>query len=346
MNTASRSSGTRLPQCWLTSYGKPEAVPRDRRRRTGFRLCKTCEPVRKFKKSDGRADAELFRGHLLRRCAKPMSLEITCRTVDGIQVVDLKGRLTIGQEDLDFRAELDKLVAAGKLRVALNFSDVSKLDTTGLGTLLFALAKLRKALYCHAARPDFLSPVRDFTGNVPGEGGLITFADSAWLASIVLPHQPHFIGQPEDVEVFWGYGLHVDKPGDFVKKPMSACTGREILTGDSGPPAHRREAAQILRDLDLHSLHDAIHHQPVPNAGKGRSSPVVPSGTSQIWLSPASFANFPMTSCLPWNTPSAAPPRPSTTCLSWTANHQPSTKGNTIRAFLFKAFKTLHEMTV
>jgi anti-sigma B factor antagonist len=74
-----------------------------------------------------------------------MSLEITCRTVDGIQVVDLKGRLTIGQEDLDFRAELDKLVAAGKLRVALNFSDVSKLDTTGLGTLLFALAKLRKA---------------------------------------------------------------------------------------------------------------------------------------------------------------------------------------------------------
>jgi anti-sigma B factor antagonist len=74
-----------------------------------------------------------------------MALEITFRDVEGIQIVDLKGQLTIGQEDLDFRAELDKLVAAGKLRVALNFSDLRKLDTTGLGTLLFALAKLRKA---------------------------------------------------------------------------------------------------------------------------------------------------------------------------------------------------------
>jgi anti-anti-sigma factor len=65
--------------------------------------------------------------------------------VEGIQILDLKGYFTIGKEDLDFRAELDKLVAAGKLRVALNFSDLRKLDTTGLGTLVFALAKLRKA---------------------------------------------------------------------------------------------------------------------------------------------------------------------------------------------------------
>ncbi|WNJ93532.1 oleate hydratase [Bosea sp. 685] len=72
--------------------------------------------------------------------------------------------------------------------------------------------------------------VRNLTGNVPGEGGLITFPESSWLASIVIPHQPHFIGQPDDVSVFWGYGLSVDAPGDFVKKPMSQCTGREIMT--------------------------------------------------------------------------------------------------------------------
>jgi anti-sigma B factor antagonist len=74
-----------------------------------------------------------------------MSLEITSRDVEGIRIVDLKGHLTIGQEDLDFRAELDKLLTAGKLRVVLNFTDLGKLDTTGLGTLLFALAELRKA---------------------------------------------------------------------------------------------------------------------------------------------------------------------------------------------------------
>jgi oleate hydratase len=78
--------------------------------------------------------------------------------------------------------------------------------------------------------PNFLRVVRDLTGNVPGEGGLITFPESSWLASIVIPHQPHFIDQPNDVSVFWGYGLSVDKPGDFVKKSMSACTGLEIMT--------------------------------------------------------------------------------------------------------------------
>jgi len=41
--------------------------------------------------------------------------------------------------------------------------------------------------------PAFFRLVQDFTGNIPGEGGLITFAESNWLASIVLPHQPHFI---------------------------------------------------------------------------------------------------------------------------------------------------------
>ena len=78
--------------------------------------------------------------------------------------------------------------------------------------------------------PAFFEIVRNFTGNVPGEGGLITFANSAWLMSIVLPHQPHFLGQPKDVNVFWGYGLRVDRLGNFVGKPMAACSGREIMS--------------------------------------------------------------------------------------------------------------------
>jgi oleate hydratase len=92
--------------------------------------------------------------------------------------------------------------------------------------------------------PTFFHLVRDRTGNVPGEGGLVTFAESSWLASIVLAHQPHFIGQPPDVNVFWGYGLFVDVPGNFVKKPMAACTGREIMTeimGHLGIEAHAKK---------------------------------------------------------------------------------------------------------
>jgi oleate hydratase len=92
----------------------------------------------------------------------------------------------------------------------------------------------------------FFRLVRNLTGNAPGEGGLITFPESSWLASIVLPHQPHFIGQPVDVSVFWGYGLFVDKPGDFVKKPMSACTGREIMTEIIGHLRIEADAKKIL----------------------------------------------------------------------------------------------------
>ncbi|MDR3632880.1 MAG: oleate hydratase [Isosphaeraceae bacterium] len=94
--------------------------------------------------------------------------------------------------------------------------------------------------------PTFFRIVRDSTGNVPGEGGLITFLDSRWLLSIVLPHQPHFLGQPDDVNVFWGYALAVDTPGDFVPKPMSACTGKEILTELLGHLRIEAEAGLIL----------------------------------------------------------------------------------------------------
>lgn len=94
--------------------------------------------------------------------------------------------------------------------------------------------------------PIFLRLLGELTGNVPGEGGLITFPDSNWLASIVVPYQPHFIDQPADVAVFWGYGLSIDKPGNFVAKPMSECTGREIMTEILGHLHFGDDAATII----------------------------------------------------------------------------------------------------
>jgi len=95
--------------------------------------------------------------------------------------------------------------------------------------------------------PTLVDLIMARTGNVAGEGGLITFADSAWLASIVIPYQPHFIGQPREVQVFWGYGLRMDVPGDFVKKIMPACTGAEIMTEILGHLRIEAEAAAILK---------------------------------------------------------------------------------------------------
>jgi anti-sigma B factor antagonist len=74
-----------------------------------------------------------------------MTLEIVQREQEGITMLDLKGHLTFGSADSHFRSELDKLVLANQIRVVLNLQYVGEIDTTGLGTLLFALAKLQKA---------------------------------------------------------------------------------------------------------------------------------------------------------------------------------------------------------
>jgi len=71
--------------------------------------------------------------------------------------------------------------------------------------------------------------MEDFSGNLNGTGGLVTLTDSSWLMSIVIARQPHFPNQPRDVKVFWGYALYPDNEGDYVKKKMSDCNGREIL---------------------------------------------------------------------------------------------------------------------
>jgi oleate hydratase len=77
--------------------------------------------------------------------------------------------------------------------------------------------------------PAFFDKMLEFSGNQAGTGNLVTFKDSNWLMSIVLAHQPHFIDQPADVQVFWGYALFPDRVGNFVPKPMDECNGAEIL---------------------------------------------------------------------------------------------------------------------
>src|ERR1700690_850422 len=74
-----------------------------------------------------------------------MVIEFFQREQEGIAIVDLKGHLTFGPADAHFRTELDKLVQAKQIRVVLNLKEVGEIDTTGLDTLLFALAELQKA---------------------------------------------------------------------------------------------------------------------------------------------------------------------------------------------------------
>jgi len=128
----------------------------------------------------------------------------------------------------------------------------------------------------------FFDLIRDLTGNVPGEGGLITFPESSWLVSIVLPHQPHFIAQPEGVEVFWGYGLFIDVPGNFVKKPMCKCTGREIMTEILGHLRLQEHGAGILDACTcIPCMLPFITSQFLPRS-KGDRPKVIPEGSKNL----------------------------------------------------------------
>ncbi len=66
-----------------------------------------------------------------------------------------------------------------------------------------------------------------FSGKVV-TGGIVTVKDSRWLMSWTVNRQPHFRQQPPDQIVVWLYSLFVDKPGDYVSKPMQDCTGEEV----------------------------------------------------------------------------------------------------------------------
>lgn len=66
-----------------------------------------------------------------------------------------------------------------------------------------------------------------FSGKVV-TGGIVTVKDSNWLLSWTFNRQPQFRSQPKEQLVGWIYGLFSDVPGNYVKKPMRDCTGKEI----------------------------------------------------------------------------------------------------------------------
>lgn len=84
---------------------------------------------------------------------------------------------------------------------------------------------------CHDKRvPEYIekitkrSPYTGFTVT----GGIVTAVDSSWLMSWTINRQEQYYGQPKEDIVVWVYGLFSDIPGDYIKKPMRDCTGKEI----------------------------------------------------------------------------------------------------------------------
>jgi len=74
-----------------------------------------------------------------------MSLEIRQREREGIVILDLTGRITVGEAAGRLRESLRELAAAGKVNVILNLAEVDYIDSTGLGALVMGYTSLAKA---------------------------------------------------------------------------------------------------------------------------------------------------------------------------------------------------------
>jgi anti-sigma B factor antagonist len=74
-----------------------------------------------------------------------MSFKATVRPVDGVSIVDLSGRLTLGEGSGTLRNTVKDLLTKGDKNILLNLKDVSYLDSAGLGEMVGAYASVTNA---------------------------------------------------------------------------------------------------------------------------------------------------------------------------------------------------------
>jgi anti-sigma B factor antagonist len=74
-----------------------------------------------------------------------MPLDIQQREREGITVLELNGRITVGPEASALREQCAQLAAEGKKNVVLELSKTDFIDSTGLGALVMCATTLRKA---------------------------------------------------------------------------------------------------------------------------------------------------------------------------------------------------------
>lgn len=65
-----------------------------------------------------------------------MSIKLTPRQVGDVTVVDAAGRITLGEGSSALRDTLREMVAKGQKKILLNLSEVSYIDSSGIGELV------------------------------------------------------------------------------------------------------------------------------------------------------------------------------------------------------------------
>lgn len=73
-----------------------------------------------------------------------MSMKSSNRQVDGVTVVDMSGRITLGEGSVILRDSIRDLVGKGQKKILLNLGDVTYIDSSGIGELVSAFTAVRR----------------------------------------------------------------------------------------------------------------------------------------------------------------------------------------------------------
>jgi len=72
-----------------------------------------------------------------------VTMKSTTRQVDGVTIVDLSGRITLGEGSTMLRDIVRDMIAKGNKKILLNLGDVSYIDSSGIGELVSAFTSVR-----------------------------------------------------------------------------------------------------------------------------------------------------------------------------------------------------------
>ena len=72
-----------------------------------------------------------------------MTMKTSARQVAGVTIVDLSGRITLGEGSVVLRDTVKDLVGKGQKSIVLNLGDVTYIDSSGIGELVSAFTSVR-----------------------------------------------------------------------------------------------------------------------------------------------------------------------------------------------------------
>ena len=74
-----------------------------------------------------------------------MTMKTSSRKVDGVTIVDLSGRITLGEGSVVLRDTVKDISSKGDKKILLNLGDVTYIDSSGIGELVSAYTSVRNA---------------------------------------------------------------------------------------------------------------------------------------------------------------------------------------------------------